>query len=117
MPLLHQFPSELKGLLSIIRHLRDKRKLFYFVLFHATLSTVPSSAVYVSPLLQNFPHWDISAYLINTASLGDSIASFCLVIDGKLFTDIPTLTLCISRVDTVPSSAIRQHIDSGLNED
>lgn len=86
------------------------------VLFCATLSTVPNPVVNVSPLLPMFPYWDISACLTNTASLGDSVALFRLMIASKLVTNIPTPTLCLSLVDTVPSSTISHHINSGLNK-
>ena len=54
LPLRQPFPSEFALMLTIIHRLLDKRKLTYFVLFYATLSTVTDPDVDISTLLENF---------------------------------------------------------------
>ena len=98
VPLLRPFPPELEISQRIIRHLRNHRGLNYCVLVYATLSTVPHLVVDVESLVNMFGHWDILACVLNTASFGDVITSFQLVIIDKFVTDFPTPKMCLSPV-------------------
>ena len=59
---------------------------------------MPHLVVDVESLVNMFGHWDILACVLNTASFGDVITSFQLVIIDKFVTDFPTPKMCLSPV-------------------
>ena len=78
---------------------------------------MPHLVVDVESLVNIFGHWDMLACVLNTASFGDVIASFRLVIIGKFVTNIPTPKLSLSPVVSEHTSTIHPYIGSLVNGD